>query len=223
MANLYHRDSKEFQDFLETNHILPHSSKLAIDLGAGNGIQSVSLANLGFSVKAIDFNKQLLNELRANSKGLKVEIFEEDIRDVAKYANLQPELVLCCGDTITHLDDMNDIRELIASIYKALSPNGKLILSFRDYSKELTGYDRFIPVRNDENRIHTCFLEYGEEYVTVTDLLHEKTGTDWNQKVSSFKKVRITTQDVLGFLENHSMKIVFNEPMNRLTTIIASK
>ncbi|BDA77785.1 SAM-dependent methyltransferase [Leptospira kobayashii] len=213
----------EFQDFLEANRILPQSSQLAIDLGAGNGIQSVSLANLGFSVKAIDFNKQLLDELRTNSKNLKVEIFEEDIREVAKYANLQPELILCCGDTITHLDDKNDIRELITSIHKTLPPNGKLILSFRDYSQTLTGYDRFIPVRSDENRIHTCFLEYGEEYVTVTDLLHEKTETGWNQKVSSFKKVRITTQDILGFLENHSMKIIFNKPVNRLTTIIASK
>jgi 2-polyprenyl-3-methyl-5-hydroxy-6-metoxy-1,4-benzoquinol methylase len=36
---------------------------LAIDLGCGHGLQSISLANLGFCVKAVDFNTQLLHHL----------------------------------------------------------------------------------------------------------------------------------------------------------------
>ncbi|WP_411823562.1 class I SAM-dependent methyltransferase [Leptospira sp. 'Mane'] len=161
--------------------------------------------------------------MNTNTKGLNVEIIEDDIRNIKKYSNLSPELILCCGDTITHLDDKKDIHNFITNIHDVLAPNGKLILSFRDYSQELTGNDRFIPVKSDETRIHTCFLEYGSEFVTVTDLLHEKTETGWNQKVSSFQKVRITLQDILGFLEHHSMKIQFNESIHRFITIIASK
>lgn len=43
---------------------------LAIDLGAGTGFQSVPLAELGFSVVALDFSPQLLAELRDRSTDL---------------------------------------------------------------------------------------------------------------------------------------------------------
>jgi len=45
----------------------PSSSTGAIDLGAGHGLQTVSLVNLGFNVTAVDFNDQLLQELEINS------------------------------------------------------------------------------------------------------------------------------------------------------------
>jgi 2-polyprenyl-3-methyl-5-hydroxy-6-metoxy-1,4-benzoquinol methylase len=44
----------------------------AIDLGAGYGIQSIALANLGFRVRAVDFNRQLLEELSVNKKSLPI-------------------------------------------------------------------------------------------------------------------------------------------------------
>ena len=59
----------DFQDFLTDNKISPKAGKVAIDLGAGHGIQSIALHNIGFNVTAIDFNEQLLNELTSNSNG----------------------------------------------------------------------------------------------------------------------------------------------------------
>jgi len=40
-------------------------------------------------------------------------------------------------------------------------------LSFRDLTPDLTGLNRFIPVRSDPDRIMTCFLEYEPETVIV--------------------------------------------------------
>jgi hypothetical protein len=39
-------------------------------------------------------------------------------------------------------------------------------------SVPLIGEQRLIPVRNDETRILTCFLEYEPEAVLVHDILH---------------------------------------------------
>ena len=41
---------------------------LAVDLGAGSGFQSIPLAELGFSVVAVDFCAALLSELRDRLK-----------------------------------------------------------------------------------------------------------------------------------------------------------
>ncbi len=223
MAGDFEVKQKEQQSFLEAHHIFPASSKVAIDLGAGHGLQSVSLAHLGFSVKAVDFNKQLLGELRNNSRDLPVEIIEDDIRSVTKYARFKPEIILCCGDTLTHLDDRSDILKFIRNCCGILSEGGKLILSFRDYSKELLGNDRFIPVKSDDNRILTCFIEYEPAFVNVTDLLYEKAKGGWQLKSSSYHKVRIFPAEILHGLEQSGMAVIFNETINGLITVIAEK
>lgn len=223
MTGDFEINQMEFQKFLVENDILPASSKIAIDLGAGQGIQSVSLANLGFTVKSIDFNRQLLDELKNNRKGRNIEIIEDDIRTIEKYTDIEPELIICCGDTITHLDNKNDIEKFIGGICATISKGGKLVLSFRDYSNELTGDSRFISVKSDNNKILTCFLEYHTEFVRVTDLLYEKTETGWQQRVSSYNKVRISPNEILQLLDLNAMKIFFNKPINRLTTVIAIK
>jgi predicted RNA methylase len=223
MAGDFETKQQEHELFLWEQKIDPLSTKIAIDLGAGHGIQSVSLARLGFKVKAIDFNPQLLAELKENCKRLEVEVIEDDICALNKYIDPQPELIVCWGDTITHLDSKKQIEQLLADCGNALTANGKLILSFRDYSQELSGNNRFIPVKSDDTRILTCFLEYHPDHVTVTDLLYEKEGTGWTQKVSSYNKVRISASYIKNYLTQNGMKVIFDEPVNRLTTIIAVK
>jgi 2-polyprenyl-3-methyl-5-hydroxy-6-metoxy-1,4-benzoquinol methylase len=214
---------REFQQFLIDNNVLPASSKIAIDLGAGHGIQSVALAHTGFTVKAIDFNKQLLDELRNNSKGSAIDIIEDDIRNIKEYAGLEPELIICWGDTITHLDSKQEVEKFITDNCDTLIKGGKFMVSFRDYSNELTGDNRFIPVKSDADKILTCFLEYGKEYIRVTDLLYSKTETGWEQKVSSYNKVRILPGEMVRLLQLNGMNILYDQPMNRMTTIIAVK
>jgi 2-polyprenyl-3-methyl-5-hydroxy-6-metoxy-1,4-benzoquinol methylase len=213
----------EFQNFLVEQNLLPQSSKIVIDLGAGNGIQTVPLAKNGYSVKAIDFNTQLLEELTENTTGLSVEIINADIRNFKNFTVQNPELIICCGDTIAHLDSEQEILKFITTISKTLSEGGKFLLSFRDYSVELTGENRFIPVKSDESRILTCILDYQPEYVIVTDLLHEKIGNSWKQKVSSYKKVRVTTEMIVKMIERANMTVQLNQVINRMTTIIARK
>lgn len=213
----------EFQEFLRKNSVFPYSTKKAIDLGCGHGIQSIALHKIGFNLISIDFDEKLLNELQENSKGMSIKIIQDDIRSVKKYADNEPELIICAGDTITHLDNANEIEQLIKDCCEILKKDGKLILSFRDYTKELLDTARFIPVKNDNTRILTCFLEYNSDFVRVTDLLHEKTENGWLQKISSYIKVRILLDEITKLLNDCNMQISFNEPINRMITIISSK
>lgn len=215
--------STEFEELLRSNGIEPNKTKTAIDLGAGNGIQSIALKKLGFEVTAVDFNKQLLDELKRNpnGKGIKTEL--TDITNVSDFQNIRPELIICCGDTITHLENKEQIEKLISDAIKILENKGCLILTFRDYSYELDEEQRFIPVKSTTDRILTCILEYRPEKVKVSDLLHEKINGKWTQKVSTYEKVRIEPFRIVEILEKNGMKIKLNEPINRFQTIIAEK
>ena len=219
MAGNFEDKMYSFQMFLKENEIFPIKSKVAIDLGAGHGIQSLALVRMGFDVTAVDFNKKLLNELKSNDKDDSVIAIQDDICKILEFRNLKPELIVCCGDTITHLDNKKAIEKLIADCKHTLIKNGKLILSFRDYSTELINEQKFIPVRSDNERILTCVLEYGK--LTVTDLLHEKSEQGWSQKVSSYEKVRISVDEITELLEKNGMTITFNDKIEGLNTIIA--
>lgn len=222
MAGDFQLKCNEFRNLLNENSILPSSNKLAVDLGAGHGLQSIPLAELGFKVLAIDFNQHLLNELEVNAKDLNIRTINDDIRHARNFRD-RPELIVCCGDTLSHLNDKTEIKTLLSLISNSLGEKGKLILSFRDYSNKLIGTDRFIPVKCDENKILTCILDYDDEFVSVTDLLHEKVNNEWQQKISSYKKIRLLTTEIVAYLEEVGMTIIFNKFINRMVTIIAVK
>lgn len=223
MAGDFSVKQNEFYTFLHTNNIFPSGTGMALDLGSAHGIQSSALAKAGFNVKAIDFNEHLLQELKSNCINLPVACFEDDIRNVKQYAGIKPELIICWGDTLTHLADKKEIFQFLDDCAHALNKDGKLLLSFRDYSNELKGNARFIPVAADENRVLTCFLEYEKEFVTVTDLLHEKTGNKWVQKISSYKKVRVSAAEVAQHLLKNGLQVVLHTEINRMQVIIAKK
>lgn len=213
----------ENQRFFQSHNIRPSSSKIAIDLGAGCGFQSIPLAKIGFEVKAIDFSKRLLDELKTKSNGLGIEAIENDILNFDVYSDFKPELIVCMGDTITHLDSLESVRELIKNNYKILLKNGKLVLTFRDLTSELKEDERFIPVKSDNNRIFTCFLEYHPTYVKVFDIVYEREKGRWIQKISSYKKLMISRELIKEYFEGAGFKIEFMGVNNGLVTIIGIK
>ncbi|WP_019865717.1 class I SAM-dependent methyltransferase [Methylovulum miyakonense] len=223
MVGDFETKQQEHQLFLEANQLFPRSTKMALDLGAGHGIQSVSLARLGYTVIAIDFNRQLLAELELNKRQFAITGINDDIRRVREYADPQPEAIICWGDTLTHLESSESARQFIINCCGILADNGKLILAFRDYSTELVGDNRFIPVKSDDTKILTCCLDYETDKVRVTDLLHVKTANGWQQKVGSYYKVRLAPKDIVATIVECGLAVTFNEVVNRMVTIIAVK
>lgn len=222
MADDFDTAKNLFKEFCINNKIKPFANKPAIDLGAGNGIQSVALAELGYRVTAIDFNKQLLSELSNKTGNLRIKTINSDIRNLKQF-NIQSELIVCCGDTLTHLESITEVKQLIADTSEILCPDGKLILSFRDYSMELKDTQRFIPVKSDASRILTCVLEYFPDKIRVTDLLHVFENGRWIQKVSSYFKIRLSKETVIKILENFGFEIHYNQTEKGIINLIAQK
>src|SRR5690606_18671259 len=186
------------------------------------GIQSIALAGQGFDVVAIEFNQQLLDELKENAYGLKITALNDDIRRAARFATNR-EVIVCCAETLSHLESKQEIEKLIADIPNVLDRHGKAIFTFRDYSTPLTGMDRFIPVKSDSDRILTCILDYGIDFVNVTDLLYERTNDGWKQKLSAYRKVRLVTSEIVDLLVSNGLVVTYNQTINRMVMIIAIK
>ncbi len=197
---------RRFEAFFRDNDIMPRKSGLAVDLGAGPGYQSIPLAWSGFRVLAFDLSKTLLGFLQDQAGELPIEVHNADMLSFGTVAPAAVELVICMGDTLPHLPRREDVSQFISEIAKRLEPGGRCILSFRDMTQPLTGLDRFIPVRSDNERIFTCFLEYGPERVTVHDLVYEREQEGWSLHKSAYCKLRLDPDAVCGMLAKAGLR-----------------
>ena len=164
---------------------------LAVDLGCGSGFQSVALARLGYRVLAVDFSRQLLDELTARTRGLAVEAVAGDIRDVARLAPQGVALAVCMGDTLSHLEREADLERVFQGVASRLVLGGRLVLSFRDLSGELRDLDRVIPVGAWNDLVMTCFLEYEDASVKVHDLVWVRQADGWRLRKGMYRKLRL--------------------------------
>jgi len=199
---------------------------LAIDLGCGPGYQAVALARLGFSpVRAVDGSETLLNELAGHAQGLTIERVRADIRALKEFSTPETaSAIVCMGDTLTHLQSLEDVSQLLADVHQALKPGGILALTFRDLSIERNGLDRFLPVRADADQIMTCMLEFESDHVVVNDLIYVRQGASWSLNKSSYRKVRLGVDDVLADLQFLGFKVRVNKPLpNGMQALSAAK
>lgn len=222
MAGDFASQRNSFMEFCTTHGIAAGTRRQAIDLGAGHGVQSAVLAALGFNVLAVDFNEQLLTELKQNCTGLSVQVLLEDIRNIRAFTSTA-ELIVCCGDTISHLDSWEEIHQLLRDAFDVLLPSGKVLLSFRDYAQPQHAGRNIIPVQQDEHRIFTCILDFLPEKVCVTDLVYERFVHGWEMNVSAYHKVRVTNASMMEALGKAGFEVVSHQQVSGMHWVIGKR
>jgi 2-polyprenyl-3-methyl-5-hydroxy-6-metoxy-1,4-benzoquinol methylase len=177
-----------------------------VDLGAGFGAHSLALARAGHAVLALDTSALLLQRLQQAAHDQAVTTIAADLLEFRRYLAKPADLILCMGDTLTHLPEHADVARLITEIVGALGARGVFIATFRDYSQALSGVQRFIPVKSDAHRILTCFLEFAAEHVFVHDVLHERHDEQWRVRVSAYSKLRLAPTTLCAQLRAHGLQ-----------------
>ncbi len=220
------KDQKSFLSRMLESLDSPIHKGLGVDLGCGPGFQSIALAELGFSpVVAIDTSAELLDELRSHVGSLPVRTEKADLRDLPGIVQTgQATVIVCMGDTLTHLPQKSDVSTLFASVFDRLRKGGVFVITYRDLTKELFGIERFIPVRSDENKIMTCFLEFeNTDSVMVHDLVHMRQDSGWSLNKSSYRKLRLGVDWVREELSRAGFEMLCEDLSGRLIGLAAAK
>lgn len=197
--------------------------RTAVDLGAGFGMHAIPLAQRGYRVTAIDESAELLDELRVAGKDLQIDIICDSILDVRLHLPHPPSLVVCMGDTITHLPSAHDVRTLVQRVAAAMENGGMFVMTFRDYTIPGSDPVRIIPVRSDDQRILTCVLVDAGDHMDVYDVYHHKADGSWTMQQSSYRKLKLVPADVERMLEGVGFDVRMEEGMNGMIRLIARK
>lgn len=200
---------------------LPLKDAVVLDLGAGFGMHAIPLARRGARVTAIDMSEELLRTLTDLGTSLPIQVIHGDLLEFPSHISEAPSAILCLGDTITHLPDFEAVDGLIEKASVALRMGGLFVVSFRDYSAPLLGDSRFLPVRSDENRILTCFLEYETSSVVVHDILHELAPDGWQTRVSHYRKLRLSPEHLITRLRSSGFDVRRETAMRGMVRLVA--
>ena len=156
----------------------PSADAVAVDLGAGVGMHAIPLAKNGYDVVAIDSSPVLLAELRAQSHGLSVRAIQADLLEFRAHVRPGLALVLCMGDTLTHLADQAQVEQCLFGRRRGIDRQ-------RPFSDHVSRLQRAACRRRPVHwRAERCrpdshlLLGRAAGHMVVHDVLHERAGAN---------------------------------------------
>lgn len=138
-----------------------------LDVACGPGRHAVALARRGFKVVGVDISDKLLGIARrtAELENVPVEFVKADAREIPYTDEFDAALCLCEG-AFGLLETDTENERVLNSIYRAMKPGGKLVLTALNLlrllhkEKDLSGFD---PQTNMMLRHERHAVEGGEE------------------------------------------------------------
>jgi SAM-dependent methyltransferase len=209
---------------LDAVGLTEEGSGTVLDLGAGPGYHARVLASRGFNVVAVDTSDALLRELGEVCAGMPVTPVHADLLDESKYSGHGPfALVLCAGDTLTHLSNAKDTDRLIRTVARLLVPGGALLLQFREQPRDLSPQESIFTLRAERDRIMQCVLHFEADRVWVTDIVHEWTDHTWLSTKSTYPKLRLSTDSLVEIATSAGLNVRVNEVIARQRVLVLTR
>lgn len=100
------------------------NGKNVLDLGIGEGQNSIALAELGYNVTGVDCSKKALNICRSRCPNIK--LIEKDIRNFDIKPNNYDSIMSRC---VLHFLHKSDVYTIIKNIKNNINPNGLVYIS----------------------------------------------------------------------------------------------
>ena len=142
-------------ELLSTDQLMPVQSAQWADLGSGNGIFTIALANLlksGSTIYAVDKDAKALDQIPVTENGVKIEKYKADF--------VKQELNLMNIDGILMANSLHYAEDKVSFIKKAknwLKPGGSFLVVEYDTSKS----NRWVPWPLDFSSLEKLFRSSG--------------------------------------------------------------
>lgn len=120
----------EFATTMSFIHRFVKPSDKVIEIGAGTGRYSISLAQEGMDVTAVELVEKNLEVLKENSKGIKnIKSYQGDATDLSRFEDASFDLTLVFGP-MYHLYDKEEVNKAIDEAIRITKKGGILMLAF---------------------------------------------------------------------------------------------
>ena len=149
-----------------------------LDIGCATGAMSSMLGQKGFSVEGIDLSDTLLARAQEKAQSANVQFRKLDMRAIADIFPEQSfDSIACFGNTLVHLQGVEEIGQFLQAAYKCLKPGGKFVGQILNYTRILKYNIAELPeIDKPAFRFSRRYKPCGAQLLFQIELLDKATG-----------------------------------------------
>lgn len=177
--------------------------KHVLDLACGTGRHSVALALEGAEVVGIDNSKIMISKAKdhATSNDVSPEFIFGEMADFQSITAGQYDLIICLGNSLALLENLNVLEKLISSVYNSLNNGGVFIAQVLNFEEIYRTGFRFFPQKSGkmvtgEDVVFSRFYEHTDPPNSSTLVMSAQ------MKVKGAWTSLVSTQKVLNLNSN---------------------
>jgi glycine/sarcosine N-methyltransferase len=180
--------------FLKSN-LKPGS--LLLDVGAGTGSMALGLVEEGFNVIATEPEESMAQQIREKAADTSMQVFTKGMLQVAEFEETF-DGIYCVGNTLVHLNNVEEINEFLQQVYRKLADDGLFICQIVNFDRVLSQQDFTFPVISKENfEFKRQYALEGDKVLFTTTLTSD--GETFSNTTSLFP---VTSEQLLPILKN---------------------
>ncbi len=127
-----------------------------LDVACGSGGYSKSLSDRGYSITAIDLDATMVESLKAKEGKINSQVL--NMLEIKALPGAF-DLIFCIGNSLVHLNSLEEIAWFLKSCREKLKPDGKIILQIINYDRILEKGIKNLPAIKNEDK-HLIFERY---------------------------------------------------------------
>lgn len=111
--------------------------KAVLDIACGTGGYALELAAKGYNVTAVDRDAGMLEQLsgKVSSSGGSLEFQQADMVNIDENLSSKFNMAFCIGNSLAHLNNMQQIKEFLANVKKTMVNDGSLVLQIINFDR----------------------------------------------------------------------------------------
>lgn len=134
------------------NELQELNHKRILDIGCATGELAFQLAKEGAKVTGIDLNNDLLQQAKSNKNHPNLHFQSGNMLELkTDFPHNLLDAVLCFGNTLVHLTDIELIKEMLEGVFTVLKPGGKFLIQILNYDYILDEKVTELPLIETEN------------------------------------------------------------------------
>lgn len=174
--------------------------KRVLDMACGSGRHSVSLAAHGAQVTSFDMSKTMIQAAQKHAESNKVDplFIIADMIDVGRIVDDSFDLVICLGNSLALLDNLESVKDVVKALYELLNDGGSFVVQALNFEEiHWTGFRNF-PMKTGKlsNGTEVTFsrlfehTDYPDSSTLIMSVFRNENG-EWKSEVSTQKVLNL--------------------------------
>ncbi len=173
-----------------------------LDIGAGTGSMAIALAEKGLKVTAVEPELEMANTIlsKASTKGVSVTVETNTMEEIEDLTE-NYDGIMCIGNTLPHLQSIEEIENFLKSCYLKLNQGGRLTLQTVNFERFFASSDFSFPIISQEDfKFERKYESKGEKILFTTTLTSSETISN------SIPLFPVTSKQILPLLKSIGYK-----------------